>query len=173
MTAKGLRLRLALYTSRVRQTSTNRLLVHTSTWFVSSAINSLLFFPPQRYIYIPTMATASTIASNGVIRSSTPSGLTSLRTHLQARHASNGSSPIPNSNTSNASRSSAPSPSVSPTRPKFDGPLLKAYIKKLLASTLGSSTWPDAKDKDRVRLWCREIGERVKERAVGMSLVPF
>ncbi|GJJ07384.1 hypothetical protein Clacol_001586 [Clathrus columnatus] len=110
--------------------------------------------------------------SNGVsspLATTTTSGTSSLRAHLQSRHVSTNSSPIPNSNGSNTSRSSAPSPSVSPTRPKFDGQLLKTYMKKLLQSTLGSATWPDLKDKDRVRMWCREIGERVKERAVGRS----
>lgn len=109
-----------------------------------------------------------TVNSTSALPSS--SGLPSLRTHLQSRHVSNNSSPVPNSNGSNASRSSAPSPSASPTRPKFDGLLLKTYMKKLLPSTLGSSTWPDAKDKDRVKMWCRELGERIKERAVGASL---
>ncbi|KAF8165165.1 hypothetical protein B0H34DRAFT_793585 [Crassisporium funariophilum] len=56
-------------------------------------------------------------------------------------------------------RSSAPSP-----RPKFDGDLLKAYIKKLLSSTLQTSAWPDPKEKERVKSWMKEIGERVKER---------
>jgi hypothetical protein len=56
-------------------------------------------------------------------------------------------------------RSSAASP-----RPKFDSDLLKVYIKKLLSSTLQSSTWPEAKERDRVKSWIKEIGERVKER---------
>ncbi|KAF8520090.1 hypothetical protein JB92DRAFT_2709531 [Gautieria morchelliformis] len=63
---------------------------------------------------------------------------------------------------SNASRSSAPSPS----RPKFDSNLLRAYMKKLLSSTLAGAAWPELKDKDKVKQWCKEIGERVKERAV-------
>ena len=64
---------------------------------------------------------------------------------------------------SNTSRSSAPSPS----RPKYDSNLLRAYMKKLLSSTLAGAAWPELKDKDKVKQWCREIGERVKERAVG------
>ncbi|EAU84270.2 hypothetical protein CC1G_01266 [Coprinopsis cinerea okayama7 len=56
-------------------------------------------------------------------------------------------------------RSSAASP-----RPKFDGDLLKAYMKKLLSSTLQSKTWPGSKDREKVRAWNKEIGERVKER---------
>jgi hypothetical protein len=59
----------------------------------------------------------------------------------------------------NAPRSNAPSP-----RPQFDSDLLKAYIKKLLTLTLQSATWPDTKDRDRVKGWIKEIGERVKER---------
>ena len=58
-----------------------------------------------------------------------------------------------------ASVSPAPSP-----RLKFDGDLLKAYIKKLLSTTLQNSPWPDVKDRDRVKTWIKEIGERVKER---------
>jgi len=58
-----------------------------------------------------------------------------------------------------ASVSPAPSP-----RLKFDGDLLKAYIKKLLSTTLQNSPWPDVKDRDRVKAWIKEIGERVKER---------
>ncbi|KAH6915239.1 hypothetical protein BKA70DRAFT_1258378 [Coprinopsis sp. MPI-PUGE-AT-0042] len=56
-------------------------------------------------------------------------------------------------------RSSAASP-----RPKFDTELLKAYVKKLLASTLQNKTWPEAKDRDKVKAWTKEIGDRVKER---------
>ncbi|PPQ77343.1 hypothetical protein CVT25_010925 [Psilocybe cyanescens] len=56
------------------------------------------------------------------------------------------------------SRSSASSP-----RPKFDANLLKAYMRKLLSSTLQTSTWP-GKDRDRLKGWMKEIGERVKER---------
>ncbi|KIJ56570.1 hypothetical protein M422DRAFT_149586 [Sphaerobolus stellatus SS14] len=63
---------------------------------------------------------------------------------------------------SNASRSSA----ASPNRPKFDANLLKAYMKKLLQSTLQNATWPDPKDKDKIKQWCKEIGERVKDRAI-------
>ncbi|KAF8914091.1 hypothetical protein CPB84DRAFT_1840839 [Gymnopilus junonius] len=56
-------------------------------------------------------------------------------------------------------RSSASSP-----RPKFDADLLKAYMKKLLSSTLQNSSWPESKDRDKVKGWMKEIGERVKER---------
>ena len=59
----------------------------------------------------------------------------------------------------NTPRSDAPSP-----RPVFDSDLLKAYIKKLLAVTFQTATWPDTKDRDRVKGWIKEIGERVKER---------
>ncbi|TFK29290.1 hypothetical protein FA15DRAFT_582428 [Coprinopsis marcescibilis] len=58
-------------------------------------------------------------------------------------------------------RSSAASP-----RPKFDADLLKAYIRKLVSSTLQSKTWPGIKEKEKVKAWNKEIGERVKERMV-------
>ncbi|KAF8803690.1 hypothetical protein BYT27DRAFT_7243969 [Phlegmacium glaucopus] len=61
----------------------------------------------------------------------------------------------------------SPPPHVSPApspRLKFDDDLLKAYMKKLLSTTLQSSLWPDVKDRDRVKAWIKEIGERVKER---------
>ena len=58
---------------------------------------------------------------------------------------------------------SSVSPAPSP-RLKFDGDLLKAYIKKLLSTTLQNSPGFDIKDKDRVKAWIKEIGERVKER---------
>jgi ferredoxin-like protein FixX len=58
-------------------------------------------------------------------------------------------------------RSNAASP-----RPRFDSDLLKAYMKKLLSSTLQSKTWAEAKDRERLKMWTKEIGERVKERMV-------
>ncbi|KAL1723532.1 hypothetical protein EV715DRAFT_246119 [Schizophyllum commune] len=51
-------------------------------------------------------------------------------------------------------------------RPQFDADLLRAYMKKLLATTLLNASWPEAKDRDRVKAWMKEIGERVKERMV-------
>lgn len=59
------------------------------------------------------------------------------------------------------SRSSATSP-----RPKFDADLLKAYMKKLLSSTLQNNSWPEQKERERVKGWIKDIGERVKERMV-------
>ncbi|EKM59685.1 uncharacterized protein PHACADRAFT_137765 [Phanerochaete carnosa HHB-10118-sp] len=56
-------------------------------------------------------------------------------------------------------RSAAASP-----RPSFDSDLLRAYMKKLLQSTLQTATWPPARERDRVKAWMKEIGERVKER---------
>ena len=61
-----------------------------------------------------------------------------------------------------------PRSEVSSPRPKFDSELLKGYMKKLLPSTLQSSLWPASKDRDQVKLWIKEIGERVKERMLGM-----
>lgn len=39
-------------------------------------------------------------------------------------------------------------------------------MKKLVQSTLQNATWPEQKDHDRVKAWTKEIGERVKERAI-------
>ncbi|TFK76073.1 hypothetical protein BDN72DRAFT_831516 [Pluteus cervinus] len=58
-------------------------------------------------------------------------------------------------------RSDAPSP-----RQKFDADLLKAYMKKLLSSTFQTATWPEPKDRDNVKAWMKEIGDRVKERMI-------
>lgn len=60
---------------------------------------------------------------------------------------------------------SAPSP-----RPKFDSELLKTYVKTLLSMTLQGATWPEPRERDKVRAWMKEIGERVKERMIGASL---
>ncbi|QRV76760.1 hypothetical protein RhiJN_04775 [Ceratobasidium sp. AG-Ba] len=46
---------------------------------------------------------------------------------------------------------------------KFDSDQLRAYMKKLLASTLQGTVW-DGKDRDKTKAWCKEIGERVKDR---------
>ena len=51
--------------------------------------------------------------------------------------------------------------------------MLKAYMKKLLPSTLQSSVWPSSKDRDQVKLWIKEIGERVKERMLGVHCSHF
>jgi tctex1 domain-containing protein 2 len=59
---------------------------------------------------------------------------------------------------------SPPRSGLSSPRPQFDSDLLKAYIKKLLSTTLQSSQWPETKDRDKVKAWMKEIGERVKER---------
>ncbi|KAG7097138.1 hypothetical protein E1B28_004516 [Marasmius oreades] len=65
----------------------------------------------------------------------------------------------PSGLSSPTSRSEASSP-----RPKFDSDLLKTYIKRLLPLTLQSARWPEAKDRDQVKSWMKEIGERVKGR---------
>ncbi|KAG8736900.1 hypothetical protein FRC10_008771 [Ceratobasidium sp. 414] len=46
---------------------------------------------------------------------------------------------------------------------RFDSDQLRAYMKKLLASTLQGAVW-DGKDRDKTKAWCKEIGERVKDR---------
>ena len=61
-----------------------------------------------------------------------------------------------------------PRSEVSSPRPKFDSDLLKAYMKQLLPSTLQSNVWPSTKDRAQVKRWIQEIGERVKERMLGM-----
>ena len=60
-----------------------------------------------------------------------------------------------------------PRSDVSSPRQKFDSDMLKGYMKKLLPATLQSSVWPPSKDRDQVKLWIKEIGERVKERMLG------
>lgn len=57
------------------------------------------------------------------------------------------------------SRSDASSP-----RPRFDSDLLRAYMKKLLSSTFQGTSWPGAKEQDRVKDWIKDVGTRVKER---------
>ncbi|KZO93252.1 hypothetical protein CALVIDRAFT_503249 [Calocera viscosa TUFC12733] len=57
-----------------------------------------------------------------------------------------------------AARSAQASPRV-----KFDVDQIKPYMKKLLASTLQGAQW-EAREKQRIRGWCNEISERVKDR---------
>lgn len=64
----------------------------------------------------------------------------------------------------NASGLRSPRSMASSPRPKFDSELLKAYMKKLLYSTLHSSSWPANTERDKVKVWMKEIGERVKDR---------
>ena len=59
------------------------------------------------------------------------------------------------------SRSNAASP-----RPKFDGALLKTYMKMLLSTTLQSKAWAEVKDREKLKAITKELGERVKERMV-------
>lgn len=63
-------------------------------------------------------------------------------------------------------RSPVPRADASSPRPKFDSDLLKAYMKKLLSSTFQGANWPDAREKDRVKSWIKDVGTRVKERMV-------
>lgn len=60
-------------------------------------------------------------------------------------------------------RSDAASPAP---RPTFDSDLLKVYTKTLLSTTLHSAIWPDLKERDKVKAWIKEIGDRVKTRMV-------
>ncbi|KAJ7742423.1 hypothetical protein DFH07DRAFT_750311 [Mycena maculata] len=70
-------------------------------------------------------------------------------------------------------RSDAPSPAPPPPRPTFDGDLLKVYTKTLLASTLHTARWPDVKERDRVKAWITEIGDRVKARMLEIQPTGF
>ena len=54
----------------------------------------------------------------------------------------------------------------------FDADLLKAYMKELLQSTLRSATWPEPRERDKVKAWMKEIGERVKKRMLGTYYAP-
>ncbi|KAH7903312.1 hypothetical protein BJ138DRAFT_167949 [Hygrophoropsis aurantiaca] len=44
----------------------------------------------------------------------------------------------------------------------FDPDLLRAYVKKLLSTTLQHASWTS--DRDQVKAWMKEISQRVKER---------
>ena len=72
--------------------------------------------------------------------------------------------------TSYALRSPPPPDAPSSPRPRFDTELLKTYVKKLLQTTLQGAVWPGVRDRDRTKAWCKEIGERVKERMLGLCL---
>lgn len=65
------------------------------------------------------------------------------------------------------------SPPPPSPRPSFDTESLQTYIKKLLASTLQGATFPAPRDRDRTKAWCKEIGDRVKERMIGMPANVF
>ncbi|KAK0468045.1 uncharacterized protein EV420DRAFT_1616767 [Desarmillaria tabescens] len=56
-----------------------------------------------------------------------------------------------------------PRSEVSSPRPKFDAELLKAYMKKLMSTTLHSAVWPEPRERDR----------RVKERMVEIQKTGF
>ncbi|KAH7887929.1 hypothetical protein F5I97DRAFT_925816 [Phlebopus sp. FC_14] len=63
-------------------------------------------------------------------------------------------SPVPRSGTT----------SPHPARPTFDTELLRAYMKKLLQTTLQHAVW--SHDREQLRSWMKEIKERVKDRMV-------
>jgi hypothetical protein len=100
----------------------------------------------------------------------------SLRDDLQAKReagvGARGFAPISSSRSTSAMASSSglrspPNRSeASSPRPSFDVDLLKAYVKTLLAKTLEGASFPEAKERERVKYWIKEIGERVKERMV-------
>ncbi|KAJ7095226.1 hypothetical protein B0H15DRAFT_98253 [Mycena belliarum] len=70
------------------------------------------------------------------------------------------------------SRSNAASPAPPPRR-TFDADLLKVYTKTLLSTTLHSAVWPDAKERDKVKAWIKEIGDRVKTRMLEIQPTGF
>ncbi|KAJ7228818.1 hypothetical protein GGX14DRAFT_415188, partial [Mycena pura] len=73
-------------------------------------------------------------------------------------------------------RSNAASPSPvppPPPRPTFDAELLKNYTKALLSTTLHSALWPDAKERETVKGWMKEIGDRVKARMLEIQPTGF
>ena len=39
-----------------------------------------------------------------------------------------------------------------------------------MATTLKNATWPEPKERDKVKAWMKEIGERVKKRMLGVCL---
>ncbi|KAL4076033.1 hypothetical protein J3A83DRAFT_4089361 [Scleroderma citrinum] len=67
------------------------------------------------------------------------------------------------------SRSEAASPN--PNRPAFDTELLRAYMKKLLQTTLQHAIWTT--DRDQVKSWMKDIKERVKDRMVEIQPTGF
>ncbi|KAJ7507581.1 hypothetical protein B0H11DRAFT_1967777 [Mycena galericulata] len=67
-------------------------------------------------------------------------------------------------------RSDAPSPAP---RTTFDADLLKVYTKTLLSTTLHSAVWPDPKERDKVKAWIKEIGDRVKARMLEIQPTGF
>lgn len=60
------------------------------------------------------------------------------------------------------SRSEATSPH--PVRPTFDTELLRAYMKKLLQTTLQHTVW--SSDREQVKSWMKDVKERVKDRMI-------
>jgi hypothetical protein len=69
-----------------------------------------------------------------------------------------------------APRSAAPSPTP---RPTFDADSLRVYLKKLLPTRLQSASWPDPKDRDRVKTWIKDLGETVKKRMLEIQPTGF
>ncbi|KAF7352933.1 hypothetical protein MVEN_01260600 [Mycena venus] len=70
-------------------------------------------------------------------------------------------------------RSDAASPVPPVPRPTFDSDLLKVYTKTLLSTTLHSAIWPDLKERDKVKAWIKEIGDRVKARMLEIQSTGF
>ncbi|KAF9246963.1 hypothetical protein BU15DRAFT_84543 [Melanogaster broomeanus] len=67
------------------------------------------------------------------------------------------------------SRSETTSPH--PGRPAFDTELLRAYMKKLLQTSLQHARW--SSDRDQVKSWMKDIKERVKDRMIEIQHTGF
>ena len=63
----------------------------------------------------------------------------------------------------------ARSPILSPelTRSKFDTEAIKAYMNKLLTTTLSNKSFPPAQQRHKLNEWSKEIGTRVREQMIG------
>lgn len=67
---------------------------------------------------------------------------------------------------------SPPLPETQMSRPSYDTETLRAYIKKLLSTTLQNAVFPSPREKDKCKAWCKEIGERVKQKMIGTHTSP-
>lgn len=57
--------------------------------------------------------------------------------------------------------------SPEPTRSKFDTEAIKAYMNKLLTTTLSSKSFPPVQQRNKLNEWSKEIGSRVREQMIG------
>lgn len=57
--------------------------------------------------------------------------------------------------------------SPEPSRSKFDTEAIKAYMTKLLSTTLSGKSFPPAQQRHKLTEWSKEIGSRVREQMIG------